>query len=85
MVGWEESDAAAIFRNGGDRRRSRAGAEAGAGQVLVKSLACGICGSDLHARRMPTGMVELAKHFLPQSRWTFPATSYSVTSSAARC
>ena len=35
----------------------------GAGQVLVKSLACGICGSDLHARKHAHRMVELAKHF----------------------
>jgi threonine dehydrogenase-like Zn-dependent dehydrogenase len=31
--------------------------------VLVKSLACGICGSDLHARKHAHRMVELAKHF----------------------
>ncbi len=32
-------------------------------QVLVKTLACGICGSDLHARKHAHRMVELAKHF----------------------
>ena len=37
--------------------------EPGAGMVLVKSLACGICGSDLHARKHAHRMVELAKHF----------------------
>ena len=31
--------------------------------VLVKSLACGICGSDLHARKHAHRMAELAKHF----------------------
>src|SRR6476659_207081 len=31
--------------------------------VLVKSLACGICGSDLHARKHAHRMVELARHF----------------------
>src|SRR3984893_17698094 len=34
-----------------------------AGQVLVKTLACGICGSDLHARKHARHMVELARHF----------------------
>ena len=46
-----------------DRRRHHAGAEAGAGQVLVKTLACGICGSDLHARKHAHRMVELTRHF----------------------
>jgi threonine dehydrogenase-like Zn-dependent dehydrogenase len=31
------------------------------GQVLVKTLACGICGSDLHARKHAHRMVELTK------------------------
>src|SRR5436309_7408097 len=35
----------------------------GPGMVLVKSLACGICGSDLHARKHAHRMVELARHF----------------------
>ena len=34
-----------------------------AGQVLVKTLACGICGSDLHARKHAHRMVELSRHF----------------------
>ncbi len=33
----------------------------GAGQVLVRTLACGICGSDLHARKHADRMVEMAK------------------------
>ena len=32
-------------------------------QVLVRTLACGICGSDLHARKHAHRMVELARHF----------------------
>jgi threonine dehydrogenase-like Zn-dependent dehydrogenase len=35
----------------------------GAGQVLVKTLACGICGSDLHARKHAHRMVEMTRHF----------------------
>src|SRR2546423_15605606 len=35
----------------------------GPGMVLVKSLACGICGSDLHARKHAHRMVELSRHF----------------------
>src|SRR5690349_1094191 len=35
----------------------------GPGMVLVKSLACGICGSDLHARKHAHRMVELMRHF----------------------
>ena len=31
--------------------------------MLVKSLACGICGSDLHARKHAHRMVEMAKFF----------------------
>src|SRR4051794_23684942 len=54
---------AAIFRNGeivvGDLPEPRPAA----GQVLVKTLACGICGSDLHARKHAHRMVELSRHF----------------------
>ena len=42
---------AAIFRNGEIIVDQMAEPKPGAGQVLVKSLACGICGSDLHARK----------------------------------
>jgi 2-desacetyl-2-hydroxyethyl bacteriochlorophyllide A dehydrogenase len=35
--------------------------EPGAGQVLVKTLSCGICGSDLHALRHADRMAELAR------------------------
>ena len=54
---------AAIFQERRDRRRRDARTQTGRGQVLVKSLACGICGSDLHARKHAHRMVELAKHF----------------------
>ena len=35
--------------------------EPGPGQVLVKTLACGICGSDLHALRFAERMVEISR------------------------
>jgi threonine dehydrogenase-like Zn-dependent dehydrogenase len=41
----------------------------GPGQVLVKTLACGICGSDLHALEHADQMVAAP------SRWTCRATS----------
>jgi len=41
---------AAIFRNGEIVVDQMPEPRPGAGMVLVKSLACGICGSDLHAR-----------------------------------
>ena len=33
----------------------------GEGEVLVKTLACGICGSDLHALKHARKMVEIAE------------------------
>src|SRR5256885_16517651 len=54
---------AAIFRNGEIVVDEMPEPKPGAGMVLVKSLACGICGSDLHARKHAHRMVELAKHF----------------------
>ena len=54
---------AAIFRNGEIVVDQMPETKPGAGQVLVKSLACGICGSDLHARKHAHRMVELSKHF----------------------
>src|SRR5215475_1556000 len=54
---------AAIFRNGQIVAGNWPDPKPGAGQVLVKTLACGICGSDLHARQHAHRMVELAKHF----------------------
>ncbi|UGY12816.1 zinc-binding dehydrogenase [Bradyrhizobium septentrionale] len=55
---------AAIFRSGEIVVGTMPEPKPGAGQVLVKSLACGICGSDLHARKHAHRMVELSK-FLP--------------------
>ena len=42
---------AAIFRNGEIVVDTLPEPKPAAGQVLVKTLACGICGSDLHARK----------------------------------
>jgi threonine dehydrogenase-like Zn-dependent dehydrogenase len=54
---------AAIFRNGEIVVGTLPEPEPAAGQVLVKTLACGICGSDLHARKHAPRMVELSRHF----------------------
>jgi threonine dehydrogenase-like Zn-dependent dehydrogenase len=53
---------AAIFRNGEIVVDTMPEPKPAAGQVLVKTLACGICGSDLHARKHAHRMVELSKH-----------------------
>jgi len=53
---------AAIFRNGEIVVDTLPEPKPAAGQVLVKTLACGICGSDLHARKHAHHMVELARH-----------------------
>ena len=52
---------AAIFRNGEIVVDRMADPTPGLGQVLVKTLACGICGSDLHARQHAPRMVEMAR------------------------
>jgi threonine dehydrogenase-like Zn-dependent dehydrogenase len=52
---------AAIFRNGEIVVDELPEPAPGAGQVLVKTLACGICGSDLHARKHAHRMVEMSK------------------------
>jgi threonine dehydrogenase-like Zn-dependent dehydrogenase len=54
---------AAIFRNGEIVVDMLPAPKPAAGQVLVKTLACGICGSDLHARKHAHRMVELSRHF----------------------
>jgi threonine dehydrogenase-like Zn-dependent dehydrogenase len=54
---------AAIFRNGEIIVDTMPEPVPGAGQVLVKTLACGICGSDLHARKHAPRMVEMTKYF----------------------
>ena len=52
---------AAIFRGGEIVVDTLPDPTPGAGQVLVRTLACGICGSDLHARKHAPRMVELAR------------------------
>ncbi len=49
---------AAIFRNGDLVADEMPEPTPEAGQVLVKTLACGICGSDLHAFHHADKMVE---------------------------
>lgn len=53
---------AAIFRKGEIVADTMPEPIPGAGQVLVKTLACGICGSDLHARKHAHQMVEMVRH-----------------------
>jgi 2-desacetyl-2-hydroxyethyl bacteriochlorophyllide A dehydrogenase len=52
---------AAIFRNGDIVVDTMPEPVPGVGQVLVKTLACGICGSDLHAAKHAHRMVEISK------------------------
>src|SRR5579871_1798845 len=52
---------AAIFRNGEIVVDTMPEPKPGSGQVLVKSLACGICGSDLHARKHAHRMADVAR------------------------
>ena len=54
---------AAIFRNGEIVVDTMPEPKPAAGQVLVRTLACGICGSDLHARKHAHRMVEMTRHF----------------------
>ena len=54
---------AAIFRNGEIVVDTLPQPKPAAAQVLVRTLACGICGSDLHARKHAHRMAELARHF----------------------
>ena len=52
---------AAIFRGGDIVVDTLPAPVPGVGQVLVKTLACGICGSDLHAAKHAHRMVAVAK------------------------
>ncbi|KJC60435.1 alcohol dehydrogenase [Bradyrhizobium sp. LTSPM299] len=54
---------AAVFRNGNIVTDSIPDPVPSAGQVLVRTLACGICGSDLHARQHAGHTAKLMKHF----------------------
>jgi threonine dehydrogenase-like Zn-dependent dehydrogenase len=53
---------AAIFRNGEIVVDTLPEPKPAAGAVLVKTLACGICGSDLHARKHAHRMAEFSRH-----------------------
>jgi threonine dehydrogenase-like Zn-dependent dehydrogenase len=53
---------AAIFRKGEIVVGEIAEPKPGPGQVLVKTLACGICGTDLHARVHADKMIEMSKY-----------------------
>lgn len=52
---------AAIFRQGEIVVGEIPEPKPGSGQVLVKTLACGICGTDLHARQHAGRMVEMSQ------------------------
>ena len=52
---------AAIFRAGEIVVDSLPDPEPSAGQILVRTLACGICGSDLHAARHPQQFADLGR------------------------
>ena len=54
---------AAIFRNGEIVVDTLPEPKPAAGQVLVRTLACGICGSDLHARKHAHRMADMARFF----------------------
>ena len=54
---------AAIFRNGEIVADLLPEPKPAAGQVLVRTLACGIRGSNLHARKHAHRMVALSTHF----------------------
>ena len=58
---------AAIFRQGEIVVDTLPEPVPGAGQVLVKTLACGICGSDLHARKHAHRMADM-RRFLSTNR-----------------
>lgn len=52
---------AAIFRNGDLVVDRLPDPSPGAGQVLARTLACGICGSDLHARHHAAKLVDMSR------------------------
>ena len=59
--------------------------EPGPGQVLGKTLVCGICGSDLHALDHYDHMIDLSARLGAPSSMLKGADTCSATSSAARC
>jgi threonine dehydrogenase-like Zn-dependent dehydrogenase len=60
---------AAVFRRGGFVVDEIAEPTLAEGQVLVRTRACGICGSDLHAARFPAEFAALAAR--TGGRWTW--------------
>ncbi len=60
---------AAIFRKGGLVVDTVPDPVLAEGQVLVRTRACGICGTDLHAARFPAEFTELARR--TGGRWNF--------------
>ena len=76
---------AAIFRNGEIVVDQMPEPRPGPGMVLVKSLACGICGSTCTRASTRTAWWNWQSIFQAASRWTFRATSCSAMNSAARC
>ena len=52
---------ATVFRDGKLFVATVADPVAGQGQVLVKTLCCGICGSDLHAAKFPRQFAEVSR------------------------
>jgi len=75
---------AAIFRNGDfvvDDIRDPTPSE---GQVLVKSLCCGICGSDLHAAKHTSEFVDRSRRSGNRWVWIRNVMSYSGMSFAAK-
>ena len=52
---------AAVYRDGQISAETMPDPMPGAGQVLVKTLRCGICGSDLHVAKFPSQFSALGK------------------------
>ena len=76
---------AAIFRNGDIVVDTVPDPTPGAGQALVKSLCCGICGTDLHAAKFTQQFIDRSRRRRAGAgRWIRPATWCSATNSAAR-
>lgn len=63
---------AAIFRNGDFVVDTLPDPTPAAGQVLVKTLCCGICGTDLHTAKFTDQFVERARR--TNGRWTMDPT-----------
>ena len=75
---------AAIFRNGGIVVDDIGDPTPSEGQVLVKSLCCGICGSDLHAAKHTREFVDRSRRSGIVGPWIRNVTSCSGMSFAAK-